>query len=159
MKKILIFLIMVGFLGAWASTARADQVAVSFRVGSSGHSDRDHRDQGRRDGHDWRYWHDHPYHNQGHFSFGYYYYYPYETTVIETYPVSNTQKILYNQEKLGISDIIVLSKAGVSDDAIIDKIAKTGSIFNLSVEEVEALKREGVSNRVVNFMLDTSKKR
>lgn len=66
-------------------------------------------------------------------------------------------QIMTSGEKLGISDIIVLSKAGVGDDAIIDKIARTGSVFSLSVEEIEALRKEGVSSRVVNYMLSTKR--
>ncbi len=61
------------------------------------------------------------------------------------------------REKLGISDIVVLSKAGVSDAVIIGKIQATGSVFDLSVEEVEALRREGVSRPVINYMLDTAR--
>ena len=61
------------------------------------------------------------------------------------------------REKVGISDIVILSKAGVSETVIIEKIARTGSVFDLSVEEVEALRREGVSRRVINHMLDTAR--
>ena len=61
------------------------------------------------------------------------------------------------REKVGISDIIILSKAGVSEAVIIEKIARTGSVFDLSVQEVEALRREGVSRRVINYMLDTAR--
>jgi uncharacterized protein YcfJ len=66
--------------------------------------------------------------------------------------------IMTSGEKLGISDVIVLAKSGMTDDAIIDKIAKTGSVYVLSVEEIEALKKEGVSNRVVNYMMESGKK-
>lgn len=61
---------------------------------------------------------------------------------------------ILSQEKVGISDIIVLSRAGVNDDVIIEKIIASGAVFKLSLEEVEALRKEGVSSRVVNFMLD-----
>lgn len=70
----------------------------------------------------------------------------------------NKDQIMTSQEKLGISDVIVLSKSGISDDLIIDKIARTGSVFTLSVEEIEALRKEGVSTRVVNTMMSTGKK-
>jgi hypothetical protein len=98
--------------------------------------------------------------NQGYYSHGYYYW-PrpavYRTTVLTTYQARPKEQIMSAKERLGISDIIVLSKAGVSEDTIIDKIAKTGSVFDLSVEEVEALRKEGVSSRVVNFMLNTKR--
>ncbi len=61
-------------------------------------------------------------------------------------------------EKLGISDVISLSKAGLSDQAISDKIGATGSVYLLSVEEIELLRKEGVSSSVVNYMLSTAKK-
>ena len=61
------------------------------------------------------------------------------------------------RETVGFSDIVILSKAGVSETVIMEKIARTGSVFDLSVEEVEALRREGVSRRVINYMLDTSR--
>ncbi len=66
--------------------------------------------------------------------------------------------IASNQEKLGVSDVITLSKSGLTDDAIIDKIARTGSVYNLSVEEIEALSKEGVSNRVINYMMSTTRR-
>ncbi|MDD5020283.1 MAG: glycine zipper domain-containing protein [Candidatus Omnitrophica bacterium] len=68
------------------------------------------------------------------------------------------EQILAGKEKLGISDVIVLAKSGMTDDAIIAKIAETGSVYNLSVEEVTALQKEGVSNRVINYMMATAKK-
>jgi len=60
-------------------------------------------------------------------------------------------------EKLGMSDVIALSKAGLSDADIITKINETGSVYHLSVEEIEMLRKEGVSSTVVNYMLDTGK--
>lgn len=62
-----------------------------------------------------------------------------------------------SQEKLGISDIVVLAQAGVSDTVIIEKIRRTGSVFTLSAEEVGALRQEGVSAKVVNYMLNTKR--
>lgn len=67
------------------------------------------------------------------------------------------EEIMSGQEKLGISDVIVLAQSGMTDDAIIDKIARTGSVYDLSVEEIEALKKQGVSNRVINYMMSTGK--
>lgn len=60
-------------------------------------------------------------------------------------------------EKMGISDVITLSKAGLGDSAIIQKIGDSGSVYNLSVEEIELLRKEGVSATVINYMMDTGK--
>ncbi|QAT17730.1 hypothetical protein BU251_08360 [Candidatus Velamenicoccus archaeovorus] len=68
------------------------------------------------------------------------------------------EQIMSGKEKLGISDVIVLAKSGMTDDAIIAKIAETGSVYNLSVEEITTLQKEGVSNRVINYMMTTAKK-
>ncbi|MFH0877643.1 MAG: hypothetical protein V1863_05405 [Candidatus Omnitrophota bacterium] len=99
--------------------------------------------------------------NRGHFQFGYYLW-PrsviQSTRTVIVRQAQPVEKMLANQERLGISDVIVLSKAGLSDDTLIEKIVKTGSVFDLTVEEVEALRRERVSVRVVNFMLQTKKR-
>jgi uncharacterized protein YcfJ len=76
---------------------------------------------------------------------------------IDNKEARSKDEILTSGEKLGISDVIILAKSGMSDDAIIDKIVKTGSVYTLSVEEVTALQKEGVSNRVVNYMMGTKR--
>ncbi|MCX6897226.1 MAG: hypothetical protein NT105_00870 [Verrucomicrobia bacterium] len=50
------------------------------------------------------------------------------------------------------NDIVRMSKAGISDDAIIQTIQSTGSIFHLTAQDVESLKRDGVSDRIVTAM-------
>lgn len=77
---------------------------------------------------------------------------------IDSKQAKSKDEVLTSTEKLGISDVIVLAKAGVSDDAIIGKIAKTGSVYSLSVEEIEALRKEGVSSTVINYMMSTTRK-
>ena len=76
---------------------------------------------------------------------------------IDSRQARSREQILTSDEKLGISDIIVLAKSGMTDDAIINKIAQTGSVYNLSVEEISALQKEGVSNRVINYMMTVRK--
>lgn len=50
------------------------------------------------------------------------------------------------------NDIVRMSKAGVSDDAIIQTILSTGSNFPLTAQDFDALKRDGVSERVLATM-------
>lgn len=76
---------------------------------------------------------------------------------IDTRKAREKEQIMTSGEKLGISDVVVLAKSGMTDDAIIAKIAETGSVYNLSVEEIEALRKEGVSTRVINYMMSTKK--
>lgn len=152
MKKLTILLVTLGLMSCLVSTAMADY-SVSFRFGDSSYYS-----------HDRRYapvyrrvspWRDHrPRHRiiprwpvYSH------------ATIIRTYEPQRYETRTNDQEKFGIADIIVLSRARVSDDVIIGKIAKTGSVFDLSVEEVEMLRAEGVSSHVINYMLTTARKR
>jgi hypothetical protein len=52
-----------------------------------------------------------------------------------------------------IDDVLKLSHAGVSDDVIMSKIAKSGQTFDLSTDEILKLKSSGVSDRVIQAML------
>ncbi|MBI5683688.1 MAG: hypothetical protein HZC54_01275 [Verrucomicrobia bacterium] len=45
-----------------------------------------------------------------------------------------------------------MSKAGISDDVIIQTIQSTGSKFQLTAQDVESLKRDGVSEGVLAAM-------
>ncbi len=54
------------------------------------------------------------------------------------------------------SDVLAMVKAGMSDNDILRRIDATHTIFHLSSDDVVRLRQEGVSDRVVNDMLDTS---
>lgn len=60
-----------------------------------------------------------------------------------------------NGEQLSIHDIISLHQAGVSDDKIIELIQKTNSRYMLNTYKIDRLKEAGVSDRVINYMLNT----
>lgn len=53
------------------------------------------------------------------------------------------------------ADIISMVKAGVPDEEIINRIDATRTVFRLGSSDVVMLRNEGVSDRVVNYMLDT----
>jgi hypothetical protein len=53
------------------------------------------------------------------------------------------------------ADIISMVKAGVTDEEIMRRIDYTRTVFRLSSDDVIRLRNEGVSDRVVNFMLET----
>lgn len=55
---------------------------------------------------------------------------------------------------LTVDDIIKLSKAGLSDDTIIQKIRSNGQAFDLSTDQMLQIKSEGVSDRVIQAMLN-----
>jgi len=53
------------------------------------------------------------------------------------------------------SDIISMTKAGLTDDEIIQRIAASGAFYRLQSEDIIRLRKEGVSDRVLNFMIDS----
>lgn len=60
-------------------------------------------------------------------------------------------------EPLTINDVIKLSQGGVSDDSIISYMKETHSSYNLSQAQIRRLNDAGVSQRVVNFMIDSGR--
>lgn len=60
-----------------------------------------------------------------------------------------------SREQLSMRDIEKMSQAGISDDKIIGAISSTGSVYHLSTSDVQELRNSGVSQRVVDFMLQT----
>ena len=58
---------------------------------------------------------------------------------------------------LTADDVIKLAQAGLSEDIIIQQIKKSGRAFDLSTDQLIALKTAKVSDRVVEVMLNPSK--
>jgi osmotically inducible lipoprotein OsmB len=58
-------------------------------------------------------------------------------------------------EQLSMKDIERMSQAGITDDKIVGAIHSTGSVYHLSSSDVQELKDNGVSQRVIDFMLQT----
>ena len=53
------------------------------------------------------------------------------------------------------ANVISLAKAGTVDDDIIRRIDVSRYVFRLGAADVVRLRQEGVSDRVINIMLDT----
>jgi hypothetical protein len=58
------------------------------------------------------------------------------------------------QLSYGVSQIIQLSKAKVSDDTIVNYIRNSGSSYGLDASQIVYLKQQGVSDPVINTMLN-----
>jgi len=69
-----------------------------------------------------------------------------------------TLKKIDNGEQLSTDDIKKMSRAGISDDTIISQIHETKSIFYLSSADIVDLKKAGISQRVINTMIQTGNK-
>jgi len=58
-------------------------------------------------------------------------------------------------QALGIADVKAMARAGVSDDIIISQIQGSHTVFHLSSADIIDLHSTGVSDKVVNFMINT----
>ncbi len=67
-----------------------------------------------------------------------------------------TMRRIDNGQQLTIDDIKRMSEAGIADDKIIGTIHSTGSVYYLSESDVEGLREAGVSQRVIDYMMQTS---
>ena len=56
---------------------------------------------------------------------------------------------------LSLAEIISMTKAGLWDEDIIRRIDSTGTVFRLGADDVVRLRKEGVSDRVINYMMET----
>lgn len=59
-------------------------------------------------------------------------------------------------QAMGLADIKALAKAGISDEVIISQIRASRTVYHLSTAEILDLKEAGVSNRVIDFMINTA---
>ncbi len=60
-------------------------------------------------------------------------------------------------DHLSTDDVKEMSKNGLSDSVIISQIEATGTRFTLNPEEIIDLKNSGVSQKVINYMIQTGK--
>lgn len=56
---------------------------------------------------------------------------------------------------LSLADVKALAKSGISEDVIINQIHNSRTIFHLSAADIIDLRDTGVSDKVVNYMIDT----
>ncbi len=58
-------------------------------------------------------------------------------------------------QPLGLADIKALARAGVSDEVILSQIRNSHTVYRLSTAEIIDLKDSGVSEKVIDFMINT----
>ena len=66
-----------------------------------------------------------------------------------------TLRKIDHREQLSTDDVKKMSKAGLSNTVIINQIQATHSVFYLSTADIIDLKNSGVSQRVIDYMLQT----
>ena len=57
----------------------------------------------------------------------------------------------------GVEDVLKLTRAQVSEEVTLNFIHNSGTIYNLSPDNIVYLRNQGVSDRVINTMLDQRK--
>jgi len=58
----------------------------------------------------------------------------------------------------GVADVVKLSRSQVSEDVIVSYVQNSGTAYSLGSDDIVRLRNEGVSDRVINTMLDQHKK-
>src|SRR5579859_7913248 len=58
----------------------------------------------------------------------------------------------------GVEDVLKLSRAQVGEDVILNYVQSSGTVYTLSPKEIIYLKEQGVSEKVMNAMLDQRKR-
>lgn len=58
-------------------------------------------------------------------------------------------------EPVTVPQIIQMSKAGVSDQEIIKKMRRSGTVYRLKASQLAELKEKGVPNSVIDYMQET----
>jgi outer membrane lipoprotein SlyB len=56
---------------------------------------------------------------------------------------------------LAIADVKAMAKAGISEDVIINQINNSRTVYHLSAADIIDLRDAGVTDKVVNYMIDT----
>ena len=59
-------------------------------------------------------------------------------------------------ETVSVADVKMLAKAGMSDEVILSHIRNSHAIFRLNTAEIIELKDTGVSQKVIDFMINTA---
>ncbi len=56
----------------------------------------------------------------------------------------------------GVADVKALVKAGLSEEVILSQIRKSHAVYHLTTAEIIDLKESGVSEKVIDFMINTA---
>jgi hypothetical protein len=63
--------------------------------------------------------------------------------------------VRYPSQPLGVADVKMLAKSGISDEVIISQIRNSRTVYRLSAADIMDLKDSGVSEKVIDFMINT----
>ncbi|MBI5145493.1 MAG: glycine zipper 2TM domain-containing protein [Candidatus Omnitrophica bacterium] len=66
------------------------------------------------------------------------------------------QGLQSNPNYLPITKIVEMTSTGLPDDVIIEEIKRTKSVYHLSAEVIDYLKKNKVGDKVIDYMLSTA---
>ena len=72
--------------------------------------------------------------------------------------ISSTPPVVVTKLPYGVEDVIKLSHANVGEEIILNYVRGSGTIYNLGPKEIVYLRDQGVSEKVINAMLDQRKR-
>lgn len=72
--------------------------------------------------------------------------------------ISSTPPVVVPKLPYGVEDVLKLSHANVGEDIILNYVRGSGTIYNLGPKEIVYLRDQGVSEKVINAMLDQRKR-
>ena len=61
----------------------------------------------------------------------------------------------YHAQPMSLPDVKMLAKSGVGDEVILSQIRNSHTVYHLSAPEILDLKDAGVSEKVIDFMINT----
>ncbi len=67
----------------------------------------------------------------------------------------DTMRRIDNKQQLTLQDIKNMSRNGLSDNTIMNQIKATGSTYRLTSDQIVDLRKAGVSDNVINYMIST----
>jgi hypothetical protein len=72
--------------------------------------------------------------------------------------ISGAAPVVTPKLPYGVEDVLKLSKANIGEDIILNYVQNSGTIYNLRPEDIVYLRNQGVSDRVMNALLDQRKR-
>jgi hypothetical protein len=72
--------------------------------------------------------------------------------------ITSAAPVVATKLPYGVEDVLKLSQANVGEDIILKYVQNSGTIYNLRPNDIVYLRNKGVSERVVNALLDQRKR-
>src|SRR5260221_6567528 len=72
--------------------------------------------------------------------------------------ISATPSVVATKLPYGAEDVLKLSQANIGEEIILNYVQSSGTIYNLSPKDIVYLHNQGVSEKVINAMIDQRKR-